>query len=178
MSRIGKNPVSIPAGVELSFKGAELVCKGPKGELSVVVDPLMDVQINDNEVVVSRPDDQRKSRELHGLTRSLINNMVIGVTEGYRRELDIVGVGYRVQAAGKGLKMQLGFSHDVDIEPIDGIEFEVPSATKIVVKGINKQQVGQVAANIRAIRPPEPYKGKGVKYADETISRKAGKAAG
>lgn len=178
MSRIGKNPVVIPAGVELKFQGTTLVVKGPKGELTQEINPVINVAIEDNEVVVTRPNDQRQSRELHGLYRSLIQNMIIGVTEGFTRELDIVGVGYRCQAAGKGLKLQLGFSHDVDVDPIDGIEFEVPSATKIIIKGINKQQVGQVAANIRAIRPPEPYKGKGVKYADETISRKAGKAAG
>ncbi|WP_336248900.1 50S ribosomal protein L6 [Stomatohabitans albus] len=178
MSRIGKNPVTIPSGVELKFQGTTLVVKGPKGELTQEINPVINVAIGDSEVVVTRPNDQRQSRELHGLYRSLIANMIIGVTEGFTRELDIVGVGYRCQAAGKGLKLQLGFSHDVDVPAIDGIEFEVPSATKIIIKGINKQKVGQVAANIRAIRPPEPYKGKGVKYADETISRKAGKAAG
>ena len=178
MSRIGKNPVSIPAGVDVSFQGTTLVVKGPKGELTQPINPIINVAIDGDEVVVTRPNDQRECRELHGLYRSLIQNMIIGVTEGFTRELDIVGVGYRCQAVGQGLKLQLGFSHDVDVAPIDGIEFEVPSATKIIIKGINKQQVGQVAANIRAIRPPEPYKGKGVKYADETISRKAGKAAG
>lgn len=178
MSRIGKNPVTIPSGVELKFQGTTLVVKGPKGELSQDLNPVINVAIGDSEVVVTRPNDQRQSRELHGLYRSLIANMITGVTEGFTRELDIVGVGYRCQANGKGLKLQLGFSHDVEISAIDGIEFEVPSATKIIIKGIDKQKVGQVAANIRSIRPPEPYKGKGVKYADETISRKAGKAAG
>lgn len=178
MSRIGKNPVPIPGGVTLAFEGTKLVVKGPKGELSEDLNPVINVAIGESEVVVTRPDDQRQSRELHGLYRSLIQNMIIGVTEGFKRELDIVGVGYRCQAVGNGLKLQLGFSHDVDVEGIEGIEFEVPSPTKIIIKGINKQKVGQVAANIRAIRPPEPYKGKGVKYSDEVISRKAGKAAG
>lgn len=178
MSRIGKNPVAIPSGVDVSLSGDVITVKGPKGSLTQNLHEGITVAVEGDEVVVSRPDEGRQARELHGLYRTLVNNMVIGVTDGYSKKLEIVGVGYRVAAQGKGLKLQLGFSHDVVIDPIDGIEFEVPSQTEIVVKGISKQHVGQVAANIRKLRPPEPYKGKGVKYADETIMRKAGKAAG
>ncbi|WP_108665845.1 50S ribosomal protein L6 [Euzebya rosea] len=178
MSRIGKNPVEIPSGVDVSMTADQITVKGPKGTLTQTLNPGIDVNVEDGQVVVSRPNETREARELHGLYRTLVANMVIGVTDGFAKKLEIVGVGYRAAAQGKGLKLQLGFSHDVVIDGIDGIEFEVPSQTEIVVKGINKQQVGQVAANIRKLRPPEPYKGKGVKYADETILRKAGKAAG
>lgn len=178
MSRIGKNPVPIPSGVDVSMTADEITVKGPKGTLSQALHAGIDVAVEGDEVVVSRPNEGREARQLHGLYRTLVNNMVIGVTEGYAKTLDIVGVGYRAAKQGNGLKLQLGFSHDVNIDAIDGIEFDVPNQNQIIVKGISKQQVGQVAANLRAIRPPEPYKGKGVKYADETILRKAGKAAG
>lgn len=178
MSRIGKNPVPIPSGVDVSMTADEITVKGPKGTLSQALHAGIDVAVEGDEVVVSRPNEGREARQLHGLYRTLVSNMVVGVTEGYSKTLDIVGVGYRAAKQGNGLKLQLGFSHDVNIDAIDGIEFDVPNQNQIIVKGISKQQVGQVAANLRAIRPPEPYKGKGVKYADETILRKAGKAAG
>lgn len=178
MSRIGKEPVPIPNGVNVTLDGAALTVDGPRGELSWVVPAGINVSVEDGTVVVTRPDDERRSRELHGLTRSLIANMVTGVTEGYRRELEIQGVGYRVAKQGQSLRLQLGFSHDVDVDPPKGITFECPTNTRIVVEGANKQQVGQVAANIRKLRPPEPYKGKGIRYAGEVIRRKAGKAAG
>ena len=178
MSRIGKNPVPIPGGVDVSMSADEITVKGPKGTLTQALHPGITVAVEGDEVVVTRPDEGRQARQLHGLYRTLVANMVIGVTEGYSKTLDIVGVGYRAAKQGNGLKLQLGFSHDVNIDAIDGIEFDVPNQNQIIVKGISKQQVGQVAANLRAIRPPEPYKGKGVKYADETILRKAGKAAG
>lgn len=178
MSRIGKNPVPIPGGVDVSMSADEITVKGPKGTLTQALHPGITVAVEGDEVVVTRPDEGRQARQLHGLYRTLVANMVIGVTEGYSKTLDIVGVGYRAAKQGNGLKLQLGFSHDVNIDAIDGIEFDVPNQNQIIVKGISKQQVGQVAANLRKIRPPEPYKGKGVKYADETILRKAGKAAG
>ena len=178
MSRIGKNPVPIPSGVDVSMTADEITVKGPKGTLSQALHAGIDVAVEGDEVVVSRPNEGREARQLHGLYRTLVSNMVVGVTEGYSKTLDIVGVGYRAAKQGNGLKLQLGFSHDVNIDAIDGIEFDVPNQNQIIVKGISKQQVGQVAANLRKIRPPEPYKGKGVKYADETILRKAGKAAG
>lgn len=178
MSRIGKNPVPIPGGVDVSMSADEITIKGPKGTLTQALHPGITVAVEGDEVVVTRPDEGRQARQLHGLYRTLVANMVIGVTEGYSKTLDIVGVGYRAAKQGNGLKLQLGFSHDVNIDAIDGIEFDVPNQNQIIVKGISKQQVGQVAANLRKIRPPEPYKGKGVKYADETILRKAGKAAG
>ncbi len=178
MSRIGKNPVPIPGGVDVSMSADEITIKGPKGTLTQALHPGITVAVEGDEVVVTRPDEGRQARQLHGLYRTLVANMVIGVTEVYSKTLDIVGVGYRAAKQGNGLKLQLGFSHDVNIDAIDGIEFDVPNQNQIIVKGISKQQVGQVAANLRKIRPPEPYKGKGVKYADETILRKAGKAAG
>ena len=178
MSRIGKEPVTIPSGVDVSLSGDTITVKGPKGTLTQAGNDRVNVAVEDGQVVVTRPDDERDARALHGLYRSLISNMVTGVTDGYSKTLDIVGVGYRAAMQGKGLKLQLGFSHDVIIDAVDGIEFTVPSQNQIIVSGANKQQVGQVAANIRKLRPPEPYKGKGVKYADETILRKAGKAAG
>ena len=178
MSRIGKQPVAVPSGVDVKLDGAHLVVKGPKGQLERDVHPEMHVSVDDGEVNVTRPSDKKEHRALHGLTRALINNMVTGVTEGFERRLEIVGVGYRAEPKGKGLKLSLGFSHTIDYPAPDGIEFELPQPTNIVVRGIDKQKVGQVAAEIRAFRPPEPYKGKGVRYAGEHVRRKAGKAAG
>jgi large subunit ribosomal protein L6 len=178
MSRIGKQPVGVPSGVDVKLDGAHLVVKGPKGQLEMDVHPEMHVSVDDGEVNVTRPSDKKEHRALHGLTRALINNMVTGVTEGFERRLEIVGVGYRAEPKGKGLKLSLGFSHTIDYPAPDGIEFELPQPTNIVVRGIDKQKVGQVAAEIRAFRPPEPYKGKGVRYAGEHVRRKAGKAAG
>ena len=178
MSRIGKQPVEIPSGVDVKSDGAHLVVKGPKGQLELDVHPEMDVSVDDGEVRVTRPSDKKEHRALHGLTRSLINNMVLGVTAGFERRLEIVGVGYRAEPKGNGLKLSLGFSHTIEYPAPKGIEFEVPQPTQIVVRGIDKQMVGQVAAEIRSFRPPEPYKGKGVRYAGEHVRRKAGKAAG
>ena len=178
MSRIGKEPIPIPSGVDVTLSDDLITVKGPKGTLTQSNHPGVQIAVEDGQVVVTRPDEERRSRELHGLYRTLVANMVHGVTEGFSKSLEIVGVGYRASKQGQGVKLQLGFSHDVDIAPIDGIDFDVPNQNQIVITGANKQQVGQVAANLRSIRPPEPYKGKGVKYADETIIRKAGKAAG
>ena len=177
MSRIGNAPVPIPSGVEIQLSGSSITVKGPKGQLSQEIPGSITVAQEDGQILVRRPDDERESRALHGLTRSLVNNMVVGVTEGFRKELDIVGVGYRaaVQGAGK-LDLSLGFSHPVVVEAPAGIEFVVPQPTRIEVHGIDKQLVGQVAANIRSLRKPEPYKGKGVRYVDERVRRKAGKA--
>jgi large subunit ribosomal protein L6 len=177
MSRIGNAPVPIPSGVEIQLSGSSITVKGPKGQLSQEIPGSITVAQEDGQILVRRPDDERESRALHGLTRSLVNNMVVGVTEGFRKELDIVGVGYRaaVQGAGK-LDLSLGFSHPVVVEAPEGIEFVVPQPTRIEVHGIDKQLVGQVAANIRSLRKPEPYKGKGVRYVDERVRRKAGKA--
>jgi large subunit ribosomal protein L6 len=176
MSRIGKSPIELPSGVEVKVSGAIVTVKGPKGSLTQEIQPSISVAIEDGTVTVSRESDERQVRALHGLTRSLINNMVIGVTEGYSKELTAVGVGYRAALKGNQLDLQVGFSHPVSIEAPDGITFDVPEPTKIIVSGIDKQMVGQVAANIRAVRPPEPYKGKGIRYSDEHVRRKAGKA--
>jgi len=176
MSRIGKSPIELPSGVEVKVSGAIVTVKGPKGSLTQEIQPSISVAIEDGTVTVSRKSDERQVRALHGLTRSLINNMVIGVTEGYSKELTAVGVGYRAALKGNQLDLQVGFSHPVSIEAPDGIAFDVPEPTKIIVSGIDKQMVGQVAANIRAVRPPEPYKGKGIRYSDEHVRRKAGKA--
>jgi large subunit ribosomal protein L6 len=176
MSRIGKLPIPVPSGVEVSIAGREVTVKGPKGTLSHrVVEPITIAQ-NDGEIVVSRPDDESESKARHGLTRSLVANMVTGVTEGYSKTLEIVGTGYRVQARGSDLEFALGFSHPVTVKPPEGISFAVEAPTRFVVSGIDKQRVGEVAANIRKIRKPEPYKGKGVRYAGEVVRRKAGKA--
>ena len=176
MSRIGKQPVAIPSGVDVSLSGRTLTVKGPKGTLTQEIHPDISIAIDDGEVVVTRPDDERDHRALHGLVRSLIANMVLGVTDGYTRRLEIVGVGYRAALRGSnGLTLQMGFSHPVEFDAPEGISFEVPSPTRITINGIDKQVVGQVAANIRKIRKPEPYKGKGVRYAGEQIQRKAGK---
>ena len=176
MSRIGRKPVNIPAGVEVKVSDGVVTVKGPKGTLTQKVHPNMDVKVEGAEVIVSRPDDNKENRSLHGLTRSLIQNMVIGVTEGYKKELEVNGVGYRVQKQGKNLVMNLGYSHQVIVEDTDDIKIEVPDPNKIIIVGIDKQKVGQFAAEVREKRPPEPYKGKGIKYADEVIRRKEGKA--
>ena len=177
MSRIGKALIPVPAGVEFSISGNSVTVKGPKGSLSRDLVGGITVRQDEGNLVVERPNDERESRSLHGLSRALINNMVVGVTTGFAKELDIVGVGYRAELKGSSaIRLNLGFSHPVDVEAPAGVTFEVPVQTKIIVKGIDKETVGQVAANIRSIRKPEPYKGKGVRYLDEKILRKAGKA--
>ncbi len=177
MSRIGRQPVTIPAGVEVAIDGTEVTVKGPKGTLSQVIPADMIVSIDDGTLSVDRPTDGREHRSLHGLTRSLIANMVEGVTNGYEKRLEIVGVGYRAAMKDADLEFALGFSHPVVFEAPAGIEFEVPAPTRVTVRGIDKQQVGQVAANIRKLRKPEPYKGKGIRYEGEHVRKKAGKAA-
>ncbi len=178
MSRVGRAPITVPSGVEIEIDGNRVTVKGPKGTLERTVPEPITLRQEDGRLVVERPDDERQNRSLHGLTRSLVNNMVVGVTEGFRKDLDIVGVGYRATPKGPGaLELALGFSHPVNVDAPDGITFEVPTPTHMAVLGIDKEVVGQVAADIRSIRKPEPYKGKGVKYRDERIIRKAGKAA-
>ena len=177
MSRIGKVPVPVPAGVDVTIDGADVVVKGPKGTLShSIPSPIQVARGDDGTLVVTRPDDERASRSLHGLTRTLLSNLVVGVTEGYTKKLEIVGTGYRVVAKGSDLEFALGFSHPVTVAAPAGITFTVEAPTRFSVSGIDKQQVGEVAANIRKIRKPEPYKGKGVRYAGEVVRRKAGKA--
>lgn len=176
MSRIGKQPVTVPAGVEVKIDGSTVTVKGSKGELSREFSPLMSIKQEGTEIIVSRPDDSREAKSLHGLTRTLIHNMVEGVSAGYSKKLQLVGVGYRAAVKGKNLEMQLGYSHPVLVEAPEGISFECPSQTEIVVNGISKEKVGQVAANIRAWRKPEPYKGKGIRYEGEYVRRKVGKA--
>lgn len=177
MSRIGKKPIPVPAGVDVTIDGTNVTVKGPKGELSKSFYEFLTIAQEGNEIVVTRPDDSRTSRAMHGLTRALLNNMVVGVSEGFQKKLELQGVGYRVALKGKNLELALGFSHPVVVEPQDGITFEVPDNTHIVVKGIDNQQVGQVAADIRDFRPPEPYKGKGIRYEGEVVRRKLGKAS-
>ena len=176
MSRIGRMPVVIPSGVDVNIDGRQVHVKGPKGELSLEITPPIEVQQTDGVITVTRPSDEGEVRALHGLSRSLIANMVTGVTEGYRKTMEIVGVGYRVQAKGQDLEFALGFSHPVPVTAPDGITFRVETPTRFVVEGIDKQQVGEVAANIRKLRKPDPYKGKGVRYQGEQIRRKVGKA--
>ncbi|HCK79181.1 MAG TPA: 50S ribosomal protein L6 [Actinobacteria bacterium] len=177
MSRIGRLPISVPNGVDLTIDGQTVTVKGPKGTLSeTIAEPISVVRDDDGVIKVERPDDERLSRSLHGLSRTLIANMVTGVTEGYSKTLEIVGVGYRVQPQGKNLEFALGYSHPVLFEAPEGIEFTVESPTRFHVKGINKQQVGEVCAKIRKLRKQDPYKGKGIRYQDEVIRRKAGKA--
>lgn len=176
MSRIGKMPIPVPSGVELKLEGNKVTVKGPKGTLSRELSKEMIVKYENGVVTVSRPSDAKEHRSLHGLTRTLIANMVEGVTNGYTKELQINGVGYRAAMQGNKLNLTLGYSHPVELEPIDGITIEVPQPTQILVKGADKQLVGHVAAIIREKRPPEPYKGKGIKYADEVIRKKEGKA--
>ena len=178
MSRIGKKPVSVPSGVEFKISGTKVDVKGPKGQLCRDLHPNMKIEFKDNEVTVTRPSDGRLDRSLHGLTRTLISNMVQGVAEGYSKQLNIVGVGYKVALKGKDLVLNLGHSHPIDYPAPKGIEFEVDGKKNtIIVKGTNKEVVGQTAAEVRSFRPPEPYKGKGVMYSTERIKRKAGKAA-
>ena len=176
MSRIGRKPIAIPAGVEVKLADGVATVKGPKGSLSYSHRPEMKVEVEDGQVVVTRPDDSKLHKSLHGLTRTLINNMVEGVTNGYKKELEVNGVGYRAQKQGKNLVMNLGYSHQVIMPEVDGITIDVPAPNKIIVNGADKQLVGAIAAQIREKRPPEPYKGKGIKYADEVIIRKEGKA--
>jgi len=176
MSRIGRMPVNVPGGVDVTIDGQEVTVKGPKGTLRHVVAAPIEVSRTDGVINVTRPDDEGTSRALHGLSRTLIANMVIGVTEGYRKTLEIVGVGYRVQARGSDLEFSLGFSHPVTVVPPDGISFRVEAPTRFVVEGIDKQQVGEIAARIRKLRKPDPYKGKGVRYQGEQVRRKVGKA--
>jgi large subunit ribosomal protein L6 len=178
MSRIGRLPVPILKGVEAKQSNGTVTVKGPKGELALDLHPEMNVVIDESEIRVERPSDHKDHRALHGLTRSLIANMVQGVTEGYSKTLEIVGVGYRADTKGKSITLNLGFSHPIEYQPADGINLECPNQTTIVVSGIDKQKVGQTAAEIRAFRPPEPYKGKGIRYQGEHVRRKAGKTAG
>ena len=175
MSRIGRKPINIPAGVEVKIDGSCVTVKGPKGTLSQTFQPSMNIAVEGAEIVVTRPNDEKQNRALHGLTRTLINNMIIGVTEGFKKELDVNGVGYRVQKQGKNLVMNLGFSHQVVVSETEDIKIEVPAPNKIIILGADKQKVGQFAAEVREKRPPEPYKGKGIKYVDEVVRRKEGK---
>ena len=176
MSRIGKRPIAIPAGVECSVDGQVVTVKGPKGTLTQTVDKIIAIELKDGVMTLTRPDDTNKSKALHGLYNSLIMNMVKGVTEGYSKKLEINGVGYRVEKKGKQCIMNLGYSHKVIVEDTDDIKIEVPDPNRIIISGIDKQKVGQFAAEVREKRPPEPYKGKGIRYADEYIHRKEGKA--
>ena len=177
MSRIGRMPITVPAGVDVKIEDGNMVTvKGPKGTLNQKLHPDMIIEKDGTEIIVKRPSEDKEHRALHGLTRSLLANMVTGVTEGFSKELEVNGVGYRAQMQGKKLVMNLGYSHQVEMEPVDGIEIEVPAPNKIIVKGADKQLVGHIAANIREKRLPEPYKGKGIKYATEHIRRKEGKA--
>ena len=176
MSRIGRKPIVIPAGVDVKLDGTTITVKGPKGTLTRELHPSMKVEIEGAEIIVSRPNDNKENRSLHGLTRTLINNMIIGVTEGYQKTLEVNGVGYRCQKQGKDVTLNVGFSHPTIVSDTEDCTLEVPQPNQIIVKGIDKQKVGQYAAEIRSIRPPEPYKGKGIKYIDEVIRRKEGKA--
>jgi len=178
LSRVGRKPVSVPKGVTITQSGQQLKIKGPKGELSDQFHPNIKIEVKDGQVLVSRPNDEKQNKALHGLTRALIQNMISGVTTEYSKTLDIVGVGYRAELKGKNVLLNIGYSHPIYIVPPDGVTLQTPTQTQIVVSGIDKQLVGQVAAKIRSIRKPEPYKGKGIKYSDEQIQRKAGKAAG
>jgi large subunit ribosomal protein L6 len=177
VSRIGKQPIPVPSGVEVTIEPALVKVKGPKGELSERVDRNMQVKQENGEILVARPTDRGEHRALHGLTRSLIANMVEGVTNGFEKRLEIQGVGYRAQLQGKKLVLALGYSHPIEMEAPEGIDFEVPQPTRVIVRGISKQAVGEVAANIRKQRPPEPYKGKGIRYEGEYVMRKVGKRA-
>jgi large subunit ribosomal protein L6 len=176
MSRIGRLPITVPSGVDVTIEGRRLTVKGPKGSLSRELHPDIAVSTEDGTIVVTRPTEQKTHKQLHGLTRTLVNNMVVGVTEGYRKGLEITGVGYRAAKAGEKLQLNLGYSHQIEIAPPAGISFELESPTRLAVVGIDKELVGQIAAQVRSTRKPEPYKGKGVKYAGEYIRRKAGKA--
>ena len=175
MSRIGNKPVVIPAGVTVDLKDNTVTVKGPKGELSYTFNQNISLEQREGEVVFTRPDDSKENKTIHGTTRAVFNNMVVGVTEGFQKELELIGVGYRAQLPGKKLVLNVGYSHPVEFTPEEGIEIEVPSNTKVIVKGYDKQKVGELAANIRGVRPPEPYKGKGIRYVDEFVRRKEGK---
>ncbi|HZG15179.1 MAG TPA: 50S ribosomal protein L6 [Candidatus Bathyarchaeia archaeon] len=175
MSRVGRKPIAVPAGVTVTKNGTELTVKGPKGTLVREFHPDITININESEIVVERPSDNKAHRSLHGTTRAVLANMVTGVSTGFTRQLELVGVGYRAAKSGNGVTLSLGFSHPVEVTPEAGIEIEVPNQTTLIVKGINKERVGQVAAEIRALRKPEPYKGKGIKYSDEVVRRKEGK---
>ena len=175
MSRIGRMPITVPAGVDVKIDGHTITVKGAKGTLTREIHPNITVSMDGGVISVTRPNDEKENRALHGLTRSLVNNMVVGVTEGFQKELDVNGVGYRVQKQGKDLVMNLGFSHQVVVSEIEGITIDVPNPNKIIISGPDKQKVGQFAAEVREKRPPEPYKGKGIKYVDEYIRRKEGK---
>ena len=176
MSRIGNKPIAVPAGVEVKIDGSVVTVKGPKGTITKEFNKLITISAEGSEIKVTRPDDENISKSLHGLTRTLVHNMIVGVTEGYKKELEINGVGYRCEKKGKDVVMTLGFSHPVVVSDTDDVKLEVPAPNKIIVTGIDKQKVGQYASEIRGKRPPEPYKGKGVKYASEVIRRKEGKA--
>lgn len=176
MSRVGRKPIPVPTGVEVTVNGPHVKVKGPRGNLERVFPEAVNVEVDDGVVTISRRDDERMSRALHGLSRALLANMVLGVADGFKRELAIVGVGYRAVLKGTTLELQLGFSHPIQVPAPEGISFEVPEPTRIVVSGVDKEQVGQVAADIRKLRPPEPYKGKGIRYSNEYVRRKAGKA--
>lgn len=176
MSRIGRKPVNIPAGVEVKVDGSVVTVKGPKGTLTQSFSPAMNIAVEGAEIIVTRPNDDKENRSLHGLTRTLLENMVVGVTEGFKKELEVQGVGYRVQKQGSNLVMNLGFSHQVIVSENADIKIDVPNPNSIVISGIDKQKVGQFAAEVREKRPPEPYKGKGIRYAGEYVRRKEGKA--
>lgn len=176
MSRIGRLPIALPQGVTITLGDDHLVTvKGPKGTLVKKMSNLIDIKIEDGHVVVTRPNDEKQVKALHGLTRALLKNMVVGVSEGYQKTLTLVGVGYKASKQGKKLVLNVGYSHPVEIDPLEGIDFDIPAATQVIVKGIDKQQVGQMAAVVRDVRRPEPYLGKGIKYSDEVIRRKEGK---
>jgi len=176
MSRIGRLPIPVPSGVDVTIDGRQVTVKGPKGTLSRALHPDMTISREDGTLVVTRPTEQKTHKQLHGLTRTLVNNMVVGVTDGYRKGLEITGVGYRAALSGKKLQLNLGYSHQIEIDPPEGITFEVENPTRLAVVGIDKELVGQIAAKVRSTRKPEPYKGKGVRYSGEYIRRKAGKA--
>ena len=175
MSRIGRLPIPVPSGVDVTIDGRQVTVKGPKGTLSRALHPDMTISREDGTLVVTRPTEQKTHKQLHGLTRTLVNNMVVGVTDGYRKGLEITGVGYRAALSGKKLQLNLGYSHQIEIDPPEGITFEVENPTRLAVVGIDKELVGQIAAKVRATRKPEPYKGKGVRYLGEHVQRKAGK---
>lgn len=176
MSRIGRKPITVPAGVDVTIDGSAVTVKGPKGTLSGTFNSNMSIELDAGVITVSRPNDEKENRALHGLTRTLISNMVVGVSEGFKKELEIVGVGYRAAMEGKAVVLTIGYSHPVKMDPPAGVTIEVPAPNKIVVSGADKQVVGQFACEIRAVRPPEPYKGKGIKYVDEVVRRKEGKS--
>lgn len=175
MSRIGNRPIEIPSGVTVDIKDQTVTVKGPKGELTRELSPVIELKIEDNIITFARPNDERENRSIHGTTRSLVHNMIEGVSAGFKKELELVGVGYRAQKQGNKLVLNVGLSHPVEFEPADGINVEVPSNTQVVVEGYDKEKVGELAANIRAVRPPEPYKGKGIRYVGEYVRRKEGK---